>query len=239
MIKHAIYDTKLGYVTWQHLDATDIIYSIRPMIIIADHSCCWKEMAEQKDIFVPSPIPDKLVNLLECYQASKALFAACDLGIFDKLHSSTAPQSAKEISLAIPADLDATTRLMDTLVGLEFLEKTKHGDQWLYNNSQVASKFLTSSSPESQLGYIAIKNNVGYPILGHLESAVREGTTQWMKPPFEKYPDDVYKEVYSQPEQSRLEFMSAMHNSSLHGCYAVAKAVDLSQYNSCCDLGGK
>ena len=149
MIKHAIYDTKLGHVTWQHLDATDIIYSIRPMIIIADHSCCWKEMAEQKDIFVPSPIPDKLVNLLECYQASKALFAACDLGIFDKLHSSTAPQSAKEISLAIPADLDATTRLMDTLVGLEFLEKTKHGDQWLYNNSQVASKFLTSSSPES------------------------------------------------------------------------------------------
>ena len=42
--------------------------------------------------FVSSPIPDKLANLLEGYHGSKALFAACEIRILDKLHSTTAPQ---------------------------------------------------------------------------------------------------------------------------------------------------
>jgi len=68
-------------------------------------------MHERKDSFVSSPIPDKLANLLEGYHGSKALFAACEIRIFDKLHSTTAPQSAREISESISSDLDATTRL--------------------------------------------------------------------------------------------------------------------------------
>ena len=194
-------------------------------------------MAEREDIFVPSPIPDKLANLLEGYHASKTLFAACELRIFDKLHSTTAPQSAKEISESICSELDATTRLMDTLVGLEFLEKTKDGDQWVYKNSQIASKFLTSSSPESQLGLIAFKNNVSCTLCGQLESAVREGTPRWVKA-FGKSSNDVFQELYH-TEESCLQFMRALHSDSLHRSYAVAKAVDLSKFHTCCDLGSE
>ena len=183
-------------------------------------------MAERENIFVPSPIPDKLANLLEGYHASKTLFAACELRIFDRLHSAT-----------ISSELDATTRLMDALVGLEFLEKTKDGDQWVYKNSQIASKFLTSSSPESQLGMIGYKNNVSYTLCGQLESAVREGTPRWMKA-FGKSSNDVFQELYH-TEESCLQFMRALHSDSLHGSYAVAKGVDLSKFRTCCDLGGE
>ena len=69
-------------------------------------------MHERIDSFVSSPNPDKLANLLEGYHGSKALFAACEIRIFDKLHSTTAPQSAREISESISSDLDATTRLI-------------------------------------------------------------------------------------------------------------------------------
>lgn len=200
--------------------------------------CAGKEMSERKDIQVPSPNLEKLLNIIDGYRTSKAVFAACDLGIFDQLHTASAPQSASEMSQAISSDLDATTRILDTLVALEFLEKTKHGDQWLYSNSQMAAKFLTSSSPETQLGLMTVKNKIGYPMISNLESAVREGKTQWMKT-FGKCSGDIWKELLGSTEESRLEFVRGMHDSSLDACHAVARAFDLGQYSRCCDLGGK
>ena len=96
------------------------------------------------------PLPKKIEKILDGFRESKALFAACDFGIFDKLHN-LSPQSAKEITEKMSSDLDATTRLLDTLVALEFLEKSRQGNQWLYTNSEMASKFLTTSSPSLNL----------------------------------------------------------------------------------------
>ena len=185
-----------------------------------------------------SPLPDKLEDVVEGFRASKALFTACELQIFDKLqHTSPVPQSAREISQAISSDLDATAILMDCLVALEFLEKTKKRDEWMYSNSEIASKYLTSSSPESQLGNIALKNNFSYLLTGNLEGAVREGTSQWLKA-FGKSSADVFEEI-SGSKESRQQFFSGMQSSGLHGCYSLAKALDLSKYSTCCDLGGE
>ena len=79
------------------------------------------------------------------------------------------------------SNTDATTRLLDGLVTLELLEKTKQGDLWLYNNTTIANKFLTRSSLESLVDYAALNNKTGYPMFANLASAVREGTPQWMK----------------------------------------------------------
>ena len=102
----------------------------------------------RKEIAVPSPIPSKLQELIYAFRESKALFAACDLGIFDLLHESDAPQSAKDISSKMSTNVDATTRLMDTLVALELLEKTKQGESCLYSNTEMSRQFLTKSSPD-------------------------------------------------------------------------------------------
>ena len=72
----------------------------------------------KKEIAIPPPIPDKLKDLIYAFRASKTLFAACDLGIFDILHDSQTPQSALDVAAKIKADPDATVRLMDTLVAL-------------------------------------------------------------------------------------------------------------------------
>ena len=138
-----------------------------------------------------SNLPEQIEKILDGFRESKATFAACDFGIFDKLHNSSLPQSAKEITEMLSSDLDATTRLLDTLVALEFLEKSKQGDQWLYKNTEIASKFLTTSSPDSQLGTISLFNKILYPLQGSLESAVLDGNIQWMKA-FGKSPEDIF-----------------------------------------------
>ena len=194
-------------------------------------------MSETKNFQVPSPMPEKLYKVIEGVFLSKALFAACEFGIFDKLLSASSPQSADEITKALSSDLDATTRLMDTLVAMELLEKFKQGDQWLYSNSEMATKFLTKDSPDSYLDMIAMRNKTTYPMFGNLETAVLEGTTQWKKT-FGISAEDWFPNICN-TEEAKLRFMGAMHCNSLYGSYATAKAMDLSAYRSCCDLGGK
>ena len=191
-------------------------------------------MEGRKKIVVPPPIPDKLQQLIRAFRESKALFAACDLGIFDLLHESDAnPQSAEDISSKMSTNVDATTRLMDTLVALELLEKTKQGESWLYSNTEMSKQFLTKSSPDSVDGYIRYSNELLYNLFGSLESAVREGSNRWMKTDWKP----VYH-AYSS-EEDRLRFLGALQSTSRHSCHAVVTAFDLSEFQCCCDLGGR
>ena len=143
----------------------------------------------------PNVVPDKIIYLIHAFRTSQALFTACDLGIFDMLHTSTIPLSAQEVSHNMSSNTDATTRLLDGLVTLELLEKTKQGDLWLYNNTTIANKFLTRSSVESLVDYAALNNKIDYPLFANLASAVREGTPQWMKT-FGRSSQEVWKEQY-------------------------------------------
>ena len=194
-------------------------------------------MEEKEGTPEPNVVPDKILYLIHAFRTSQALFTACDLGIFDMLLTSSTPLSAQEISHNMSSNVDATTRLLDCLVNLELLEKTKQGDLWLYNNTTIANKFLTRSSLESLVEYATLNNKIDYPLFANLASAVREGTSQWMKT-FGRSSEEVWKEQYDN-EEARLRFMSAMHGSSLHGCDAVAQAFDLTAYTKCCDLGGQ
>ena len=194
-------------------------------------------MAGRKEITVPPPIPTKLQDLIYAFRESKALFAACDLGVFDILHESDGPQSAADMASKMGSDGDATACLIDTLVALELLEKTKQGGSWLYSNTDMAKQFLTKSSPYSVDGYIRRSNQLTYRLFGNLESAVREGSNQWMRT-FNLSSEDVWKSTYN-TEEDRLRFLSTIHASSRHFCHAVTTAFDLSKFQSCCDLGGR
>lgn len=102
-------------------------------------------MDERKAVQEPFAVSDKIMYLIHAYRASQALFTACDLGIFDILHTSSTPLSAQVISQNLSSNPDATTRLLDSLVSLELLEKAKQGDLWLYNNTTIANSFLTNA----------------------------------------------------------------------------------------------
>ena len=193
-------------------------------------------MEEREGKPEPNVVPDKIIYLIHAYRTSQALFTACDLGIFDMLHASSTPLSAQVISQNMSSNTNATTRLLDGLVTLELLEKTKQGDLWLYNNTTIATKFLTKSSRESLVDYAALNNKIDYPLFANLASAIREGTPQWIKT-FGRSSEELWKEQYGS-EEACLRFTGAMHGSSLHGCDAVAQAFDLTAYTKCCDIGG-
>ena len=72
-----------------------------------------------------SNLPEQIEKILDGFRESKATFAACNFRIFDKLNNSSLPQSAKEITEMLSSDLDATTRLLDTLLGI--LRKVEAG----------------------------------------------------------------------------------------------------------------
>ena len=194
-------------------------------------------MACRERIVIPLPIPSKLQDLMYAFRESKVLFAACDMGVFDILQDSDAPQSVEDISSKMGSNVDATKCLMNTLVAVELLEKKKQDGSWLYSNNVIARQFLIKSSPDSLIDYIKHSNKVIYPLFSNLEIAIREGSNQWMRT-FGHSKEDVWKDEYS-TEGSCLQFLSAMHGTSRRFCHAVATAFDLSKLQSCCDLGGR
>ena len=62
-------------------------------------------MSERKDIVVSSPTGlEKITEVIDGFRTAKALFVASDLGIFDKLHNASKPQSAREITQEMSSD---------------------------------------------------------------------------------------------------------------------------------------
>ena len=192
---------------------------------------------ERKEIAVPPPIPGKIQDIILGFRASRSVIAACDLGIFDVLHNSDKPQTAEEVAAKIIANSEATEQLMDLLVVLELLEKSRNGELWLYSNTEVAGQYLTKFSPHSILPFVTFTQTVTYPLFGNLETAVREGSDQWMNT-FGVSSEKLWNTVY-RTDEAKLTFMGYMHSTSLYSSHAVAKAFDLSNFALCCDLGGK
>ena len=104
-----------------------------------------------KEIAVPPPIPAKIQDIILGFRASRCVIAASDLGIFDVLHDSDKPQKAEEVAAKIMANSEATEQLMDLLVALELLEKSRNGESWFYTNTEMASNYLTKYGPHSMV----------------------------------------------------------------------------------------
>ena len=98
-----------------------------------------------------------VLDLIDAFRRSKTMFAAVELGIFDGLR---------------PADCKELPRLLDACVALGLLEK--RGEEYI--NTPEAERFLRSDTPDTLSGYIRYSNNALYPMWGHLEDAVRDGS---------------------------------------------------------------
>ncbi len=144
------------------------------------------------------------------------MFAAVELGIFDGRR---------------PADCKELERLLDACVALGLLEK--RGAE--YVNTAVAEKYLRSDSPDTLTGYIRYSNSALYPMWGHLEDAVREGTHRW-KQTFGL--DGPIFSHFFRTEEAMRDFQRGMHGFGLLSSPAVVAAFDLSRFRRLVDLGG-
>ncbi|XP_067300284.1 probable bifunctional dTTP/UTP pyrophosphatase/methyltransferase protein [Pseudorasbora parva] len=181
-------------------------------------------------------VPYSIINILDGFKASKTLFTASKLKVFDVLNSSES-LTLEEVAGQINASVLGTERLLEAAVSLGLLERVKQRDTSVYRNTEQASRFLVSDSPVSLHGYILHCNDMVWPLFSHLENAVVEGTSQHERA-FGKKNEDVFQNVYYSKDEVKIRFMDAMHSIARVTGKDVATAFDLSSYKTACDIGG-
>ncbi|XP_075592987.1 putative bifunctional dTTP/UTP pyrophosphatase/methyltransferase protein isoform X2 [Balearica regulorum gibbericeps] len=176
-------------------------------------------------------LPSKILELMDGFRASKALFVASKMKIFDHLKDK-GPLKAVDIANEVGTSVCGTERLLDACAALGLLEKTPQG----YSNTDSANTYLTLDGEYSLHGYIIHSNDHLWPLFTNLESAVKEGSRQNHRA-FGKKAEDLFKDYYCSQEVKQ-RFMAAMHSIAHLTARDVATAFDLSQFKSACDLGG-
>uniref|UniRef100_A0A3Q1HT63 Acetylserotonin O-methyltransferase-like n=1 Tax=Anabas testudineus TaxID=64144 RepID=A0A3Q1HT63_ANATE len=174
----------------------------------------------------------RITELMDGFKASKALFTASKLHVFDLLQSRPGLDAA-QVAQELKASVKGTECLLEACVSLGLLKSKGRK----YENTALATRFLWSESPFSLHGYIQHCDSTVWPLFSHLESAVWEGTNQHEKA-FGKKSKDIFQDSYYNSQEVKLRFMNAMHSIAKVTGAAVAKAFDLSSYKTACDLGG-
>ena len=175
------------------------------------------------------PDPGVVLELLEAFRWSKAMFAAVALGLFDALDPG--PKTRAELAAAAGADPDALGRLLDACVGLGLL--TPDGDR--YANTPAAAAYLTSASPHRLTGYINYSNAVIWKLWSNLDDAVREGGHRW-KQTF-GWDGPIFAHFF-RTEEARREFLMGMHGFGLISSPRVVAALEPGRFRRLVDLGG-
>ena len=111
--------------------------------------------------------PDLVFQTATGFMMSKHLFAANDLGLFEKLADRplTLDELARE--LGIPSRTARITA--DAMVALGFVEKRDNR----YQNSPVSQTFLSGKTPADLRPFLRFWNHISYPQWQHLEEALR------------------------------------------------------------------
>ncbi|MGZ3356372.1 MAG: class I SAM-dependent methyltransferase [Isosphaeraceae bacterium] len=180
-----------------------------------------------KDLTTPDP--SVVLDLLEAFRRSKAMFAAVSLGVFDAL--AVSPKSLSDLAQQIQVNPDALGRLLDACVGLQLLDK-RDGQ---YENTPVATAYLSKTSSHRLTGYITYSNDVLWKLWGNLEDAVREGTHRWQQT--FGLEGDIFAHFF-RTEEAKHEFLMGMHGQGVISSPHVVAAFDLSRFRRLVDLGG-
>jgi acetylserotonin O-methyltransferase len=177
-----------------------------------------------------TPNPAPIIDLIDAFRRSKAMFTAVRMGIFDRLNDG--PATLETLANGLEADAGALERLLDACVGLGLLTKLPDSR---YANTDLANVYLCRSSPRAMTGYILYSDEVLYNLWANLEDAVREGTHRWRQ----TYNTDgpIFDHFFRDPEAMRT-FLSGMHGLGVISSPRVVEAFDLSRFHRLIDLGG-
>jgi acetylserotonin O-methyltransferase len=178
-----------------------------------------------------SPVPDAapVIELIEAFRRSKAMFAAVSLGVFDILES--APADAARLASQLHVQAEPLERLLDACVGLKLLRRSGTS----YENEPVASTYLRRASPRTLTGYILYSNDVLFRLWSHIEDAVREGTPRW-KQAF-GVEGGIFDHFF-RTEEAKDTFVQGMHGLGILSSPKVLEGFDLSRFRRMVDLGG-
>ncbi|XP_022417600.1 probable bifunctional dTTP/UTP pyrophosphatase/methyltransferase protein isoform X1 [Delphinapterus leucas] len=174
------------------------------------------------------PFPTGLLELMDGFKASKVLFTACKLRLFDVLKDQ-GPLQAADVARKLSTCAGRTEQLLGVCAALGLLEKTRRG----YGNTEVATLHLVSDGEHSLQGLAEYNDAHVWGVFTRLGLAVREGADQTRG-----VLGAMEEERLSQNRELTLQFMRAKHSLSKLTAHHVATAFDLSRFASACDLGG-
>jgi len=176
-------------------------------------------------------LPDSspVIELIEAFRRSKAMFAAVSFGIFDILERQ--PTDATTLANQLRVEAEPLERLLDACVGLKLLRKIGVN----YRNEPVASTYLRRAGERTLAGYILYSNEVLYRLWTHIEDAIREGTPRW-KQAFGI--EGAIFDHFFRTEEAKETFIQGMHGLGLLTSPKVVEAFDLSRFRRMVDLGG-
>lgn len=173
--------------------------------------------------------PSVILNLIEAFRRSKAMFTAVCLKAFDRIEEE--PQSAEALAGRLGLNSGAAARLLDGCVALGLLRR--EGETYI--NTSTASRYLVASSPETLSGYIVYSDQSLYPLWSHLDDAIREGTNRWTQTFGSR---DALFSHYFRDEGSTAAFLGGMHGLGQITSPLVVSVFDLGRFTHLVDLGG-
>jgi acetylserotonin N-methyltransferase len=181
----------------------------------------------QTEMDLPDSSP--IVELIEAFRRSKAMFAAVSLGIFDILQRT--PSDVSTLAAQLHVASEPLERLLDTCVSLKLLRRSGTS----YENEPVATTYLCRDSERSLTGYILYSNDVLFRLWINLEDAIREGTPRW-KQTFGI--EGAIFDHFFRTEEATQTFLQGMHGLGILSSPQVVGAFDLSHFRRMVDLGG-
>uniref|UniRef100_A0A3Q1GDJ8 Acetylserotonin O-methyltransferase-like n=1 Tax=Acanthochromis polyacanthus TaxID=80966 RepID=A0A3Q1GDJ8_9TELE len=188
-----------------------------------------RDVTEHEDSEPRKEDLERISELIDGFKASKALFTASRLRVFDLLHRMPGLDAA-QVGQEVKASVKGTECLLEACVSLGLLKSKDR----TYENTDLATSLLRSDSCFSLHGHIQHCDDTLWPLFSHLESAVEEGHSQREKV-FSRKPKE---DTFHNSQEAKLRFMNAMHSVAKVAGKSVATAFDLSRYKTACDLGG-
>ncbi|XP_045393651.1 LOW QUALITY PROTEIN: probable bifunctional dTTP/UTP pyrophosphatase/methyltransferase protein [Lemur catta] len=179
----------------------------------------------------PPPFPADLLELIDGFKASKALFTACKLKLFDFLRDE-ASRKAVDVAGKVDASVCGTERLLDACATLGLLQKSEQG----YRNTESSNLYLVSDGEHSLHDFIMYNDQHTWNLFTHLELAIREGTNQHHGALGTTAPD-LFQDGPLQSKEDQLRVTGAMHGLATLTAAPAATAFDLSRFSSACHLG--
>ena len=180
---------------------------------------------------IPPPDPEAqiVIDLMDGFRASKAVFTAVSLGVFDHLHEG--PASCEALSRELGCKPDALERILGACAAFRLL-RIEEGN---YHNEPAATRFLRIQSPETLTGYMLYSDRIIYRLWAHLEDAVREGTHRWEQEFGLR--EGIFDHFFSSEADKKM-FLAGMHGNGLLSSPAVVSAFDLGRFRHFVDVGG-
>jgi acetylserotonin N-methyltransferase len=175
------------------------------------------------------PEAKRIIELMDAFRTSKAMFTAVSLGVFDRLERS--PAVLADLASELKVQSDPLERLLDACVGLGLLRKKGAS----YENEPIASAYLCRDKESTLTGYMLYSNDVLYPMWAHLEDAVREGTPRWSQT--FAVEGSIFDHFF-RTEDAKQTFLKGMHGLGVLSSPRVIAAFDLSGFRKLVDLGG-